>query len=248
VVIDSLSEIQTFIIKNITGGQRMPQKNEWSDFGYEMTKILRAYRDLPMHVIFLALETDRGGEEEGDKSVFMPDLYGKVRTNAAAFMDFVGRMAHYGVQEGDAKVAKRGICFTHNERFVAKDRSGKLPVFVEPDFTKMLELVGTIQTGEGKVIETINPPTKASPAQKQGKIIDLARELDIKASEACPKWPPTDEEADRIIADLQARLTKKKEAEMAEAERKGMQAEEAKPDQVPKEKSPPTRRSERART
>src|SRR4051812_49045287 len=30
VVIDSLTEIQSFIIANMTGGKRMPQKGEWS--------------------------------------------------------------------------------------------------------------------------------------------------------------------------------------------------------------------------
>lgn len=162
VVIDSLTDIQNHIISQITGGKRMPQKGEWSDFGFELNKILRDFRDLDMHVIFLALETDK--EIEDEKMMYMPDLYGSVRDKAAGYMDYVGRLALWSVtDENSAKQSKRGICFIYNERFIAKARRGSFDSITEPDFAAILK-VATIEVSEEKVMQDV--PTAESEEKK----------------------------------------------------------------------------------
>ena len=154
VVLDSLTDMQNHIIMQITGGKRMPQKGEWSDFGFEMNKVLRMFRDLPMHVIFLALEKDIEGEES-ETSMLMPDLYGSVRDKVGGYMDYVGRIGMWSVTDSNGtKHQKRGISFLYNQRFLAKARRGKFEDITEPDFNVILS-VATIEVGEEKVITEV---------------------------------------------------------------------------------------------
>jgi phage nucleotide-binding protein len=208
IVIDSLTEIQSFIINKITQGKRMPQKSEWSDFGFEMNKILRLFRDLPYHVIFLALETEK--DDEDDRSRYMPDLYGKVRTAGCAYMDFVGRMAVFNIQEGDAKVAKRAISFTATDRWIAKDRSGKLPNIVAPDFKAILEAIGTIETGEEQVVTDDNPQLASEDDVQRIKQLCKETQTDMAKYIASYNVGPTMTApmAAKIIRDLEGRLSR----------------------------------------
>lgn len=170
VILDSLTDMQNHIITKITKGERMPMKGEWSDFGFNMNKILLKFRDLDIHVIGLALEKDIEGED--DTSMLQPDLYGSVRDKCPAYFDYVGRIAMWGVQdENGAKKEKRGICFVMNKRFTAKARRGQFDAITEPDFNEILKRA-TIEVGQEKVVadvpstettEKAAAPAKAAP-------------------------------------------------------------------------------------
>ena len=175
VIIDSLTEIQNVVMTKITGPDGSPGLSDWGVFSTEMAKILRRFRDLPMHVVFLALENK--SEDKDDSGVYYgPQLYGKLADRAAAFMDFVGRMAFYRQKaEGEDKPkAKRGICFYASETQTGKDRSGKLPAFVEPTFKEILAAVGRIQTGKQETVHSMEGEDSISTKSRDDRPHDSA--------------------------------------------------------------------------
>jgi len=88
VVIDSISEINEIIKEGIERkrGSAMIQK-DWGDLFKVIKGILRGFRDLDMHVIFIAQEKAEKDEQKTEKVV--PMLNGKAAIEIAYFMDIV---------------------------------------------------------------------------------------------------------------------------------------------------------------
>ena len=114
VVIDSISEINEIIKPELEakrpGG--MVQK-DWGDLHKKIKSILRKFRDLDMHVIFIAQESVEKDEQVIHKIV--PLLNGKSATEIAYYMDIVG---YPKIIEGTRRI----ITDTHN-KLLTKDRS-----------------------------------------------------------------------------------------------------------------------------
>lgn len=144
VIIDSISEINEIIkseIENRTG--RVMQLQDWGKLQKQIRDILRKFRDLPMHVIFIAQEKAITDEEKIEKIV--PLMNGKAATEIAYFMDIVGY----------AKVQKDGkhVVFTNtNQRLLTKDRTNKIGDCIDADFSIWIEKVKQLQTGECETI------------------------------------------------------------------------------------------------
>lgn len=140
IVIDSLTEIQQVIINKITGG-RQPTQREWGDFSGQMADILRKFKGLDKHLIFICLENEKADEDENGReySRFSPELYGKLMQKTAALVDMVGRYYMKVEVVNDKPTSKRVLTFQYSPRYIAKDRSGKLPTFAEPDFSALLK-------------------------------------------------------------------------------------------------------------
>jgi len=166
VVIDSLTEVQQVIINNITGGG-MPSQRQWGDFSTKMAEILRKFKGLDVHLIFICLENEKNDEDDNgrDFSRFVPELYGKLMQKTCAMMDMVGRYYMKTTVVNDKPTAQRVMTFEYSPRHVAKDRSGKLPAFVDPDFTKLLEAC-KIKVKKEKILAKVEdaPDSNGVPA------------------------------------------------------------------------------------
>jgi phage nucleotide-binding protein len=89
-----------------------------------MLRMVRAFRDLPYHVIFTCLESQTKDEKTGE--IFIaPSVNGKLALNIGGYFDFVFRMITK--QDGD----KLDYYFVtgSTEQAVGKDRSGMLGLY-----------------------------------------------------------------------------------------------------------------------
>lgn len=156
IVIDSLTKVQDVVIENITGG-RQPSMNQWGDFSDRMAEILKGFSALDKHIIFICLESEKNAEDDDGKEYtrFQPELFGKLAEKAQALMDFVGRYYMKTEVVGDRPTAKRVLTFTYSPRWKAKDRSGKMPQFADPDFSKLMSEYVKIKIGGGEVIGNV---------------------------------------------------------------------------------------------
>src|SRR5690606_2205175 len=100
-------------------------------------RLVRAFRDLPMHTIFTALaKSDKDGKTGAVKT--KPSLSGKLADEVAGFVDIVG----YQYTKVMDNELRRYLLTTATDRFVAKDRSDNLPATLEdPTMMKIFQHV-----------------------------------------------------------------------------------------------------------
>lgn len=143
VILDSLSECQTFnmstIMKELVerktdeGKVVDPDVPSFREYGKSLTQmrgIIRAFRDLPMHTIFTALEKTDKDEKTGQVTV-SPLLTGRLAQEIGAFLDVV--MYYYVKEiplEGGETETKRILLTRKTTKFIAKDRTGNLPTTI----------------------------------------------------------------------------------------------------------------------
>jgi hypothetical protein len=97
-VVDSLSETHIFALLNVITQDAARRKNpdliEQGDYGtamVQMRRLVRKFRDLDMHVFFLAGAKDVKDPREG--MVKKPSLSGQLADDIPGMMDFVGYLA-----------------------------------------------------------------------------------------------------------------------------------------------------------
>lgn len=149
VILDSLTEIQKFNMTDImkklvesTGDRDLdvPSLREYLKNLEQTRRFVRAFRDLPLNVIFTALE--REDKDKMGRPIKLPSLSGKMAQEVAAFLDIV---LYYAVKEVDTPDGKRQMRVLQSqatETTVAKDRSGLLPpVMTDPDMEKLYDII-----------------------------------------------------------------------------------------------------------
>lgn len=146
VVLDSLTEIQKFSMSTIMEfvvkkdperDPDIPSMREWGKNIEQIRRLVRAFRDLPMHTIFTALaKSDKDGKTGAVKT--KPSLSGKLADEVAGFVDIVG----YQYTKVMDNELRRYLLTTATDRFVAKDRSDNLPATLEdPTMMKIFQHV-----------------------------------------------------------------------------------------------------------
>jgi hypothetical protein len=162
VVLDSLTEIQKMVMGDIMRDvveedsdrdPDVPSIREWGKSGEQMRRIIRRFRDLEMHVIFTALVDEV--QAKSGKRVFFPMLPGKLKKEAAGFMDIVvfmyGKMMKInaaGEIDAEAPEAKHRFVLTSGtDEYVCKDRSSRMPdIMLDPTMKKMHDTIQGDQT------------------------------------------------------------------------------------------------------
>jgi phage nucleotide-binding protein len=149
VAIDSLSELADLDMRDIMKeayaknpdkvDKDVPSQREWGKARAHMRTIVRAFRDLPCHVIYTAQVATL--QEEGQPTKYFPGLSGKLRTEIPGFMDIVG----YLTAESQQGVIERRLQIQGTRRVVAKDRTSSLAPeagFIEsPTLPMMWDLI-----------------------------------------------------------------------------------------------------------
>jgi phage nucleotide-binding protein len=145
VVLDSITEVQKFsmneimrrlVAKEPDSDPDVPGMREWGKNIEQMRRLVRNFRDLPMNVLFTALEaTDK--DDRGRRKTY-PSLPGKLAGEVPGFVDIVIYM-YVKVQE---KIVKRMLLTESTGAQVAKDRSNRLPRVIEqPTMEEIYNLI-----------------------------------------------------------------------------------------------------------
>lgn len=151
VILDSLTELEAYCFEQllgITDTTRLDeevQSAEWGEYKKNNTMILRvvrAFRDLPMHVIFTCAE--KYTQDEVKKFKYTPDMTGKLSKKIQGFMDMVG----YYVQgkDGDEVQRRLYVMPSGTGKYDAKHRyqSFKKDHFIDPTIGSILRKVGLL--------------------------------------------------------------------------------------------------------
>ena len=154
VVIDSLSELRQLNLDDVVSSALSKPNNKRADMddvflddygtsNSQMKRIVRQFRDLPMHVIFTCL-ADRTQDKEKNEQVH-PALPPKMRLSVLGYMDIVGYMYTKAEKLEDGSEVTRRILLTQPyDKWTAKDRSpgGRLGTLLEdPTIPTMIELI-----------------------------------------------------------------------------------------------------------
>jgi hypothetical protein len=181
VIIDSITEINDIVKQDIEKKTGKPmQLQDWGTLAKEIKQQFRAFRDLPMHTVFIAQEMIESQDENNRVSKRVPSLNGKASTEIAYFMDIVGYV--FVTPKGEHKV------HTLSEpTLLTKDRTGLIGNNTPADFEAWVEKMNTLEIGSEEVSDTfegtpINTPAKKADAPAQEK------------TEAPAKAKPTDDD------------------------------------------------------
>jgi hypothetical protein len=112
-------------------------------YGASMTRTMRRFRDLKMHVIFVAKE-DKLRDESTGMFHYQPMMVGaKLPTQIPYFFDEVLCLRTFTEEnEEGKKVTNRWLQTILGDNYIAKDRSGKLDSFEEPNLTYIINKLG----------------------------------------------------------------------------------------------------------
>lgn len=146
VVIDSLTEIQRVCKDAIMDDTKKSalEMRDWGTLASKIERMVRAFRDLPMHLIITALEDAETDKLTGEVKVW-PALQGSVQKQLPAYFDLVAYAFTKEVGEGSERKTVHGILTQNSGKYVAKDRSGKLPKVIEsPTFGIICDYIYSI--------------------------------------------------------------------------------------------------------
>jgi len=132
--IDSLSELQMVNLENIvkkllgrvsgSGARRESLDDVWrEDYGtstQQMRRVVRKFRDLPMHVFFSCHEV--ASQDKDKNEVVHPMLTTKLRSAVMGYMDVIGYMYIDSDDKQEDQVKRRLLCQPFG-KWQAKDRS-----------------------------------------------------------------------------------------------------------------------------
>jgi len=146
VVLDSLSEIAEQCKDQVMTEMKadpenesrdadIPSIREWGKLQVRMTRLIRLYRDLPMHVIFIA-HAERVQLKTG-KHKWMPLLNGKMQMKVPQIPDIVFFMYNQEVN-GEQR---RLMLTSQTDIAVAKVRGAAMPQIIGADETVTMETI-----------------------------------------------------------------------------------------------------------
>lgn len=122
-------------------------QEDWGLYRTRMSQMISAVCHLPLHVIFTCLSAWTEDKRTGVLHV-TPNLNGKLAMECPAFFDLVLYME--GQKAADDKPVR--LWRTYNDgQVIAKDASGVLGNYEEPDWSKVIKkIIGTNGNGGGK--------------------------------------------------------------------------------------------------
>ena len=145
VCLDSISEISELLLQAEKAKHKDARK-AYGEVQESVTNVMRAFRDLQMHVMFICKEDKVNNDGTFEQA---PKMVGtKLGQSITYFFDEV--LALRVIEDTDEEgnpIQARWLQTRIGQGYVAKDRSGKLEAFEEPNLTKLIEKLGfaTIQ-------------------------------------------------------------------------------------------------------
>ncbi len=146
IAIDSISETHFFAMITIMDAHAatrsdpdLPQLQDYGKAGMQLRRMLRAYRDLPMHIF--ATAQSKTEEEPREGMVVKPALSGQLSSDVMGIMDVVGYLA---ITKDDPPIHTLLLSAQRQFRVKARLPWGAAPVeYVdEPTVTNVMDALG----------------------------------------------------------------------------------------------------------
>ncbi len=152
VIIDSLTEVESFCMSQLLGvtdTTKLDEESnpaEWGEYRKQhmmIQRLIRNFRDLPMHVLFTCARAYT--VDEMKRQIFAPMMTGKLAGQVQGFMDLVGYLV-LGAPKDDGTPPDRRLIIQPSPRYAAKSRFSryKKPHFDNPTIGSILKDVGLL--------------------------------------------------------------------------------------------------------
>lgn len=170
VVIDNVTELQTLALEGIAAAEYSSRKKKdrtytidqvyLEDYGLagkQIARVLRGFRDLPVHVIYIAHRKDRMRPGTNVLEGSKPDLTEKLSTSVMGYMDFVWYLytADEQVPEGEGfrTETHRYMLTQPMNNYAAKTRGSEFaeaigPVVRDPNLASLMEVYQSVSGQE----------------------------------------------------------------------------------------------------
>ncbi len=130
VIIDSLTEVEQYCMYQLLGVTELTRLDEevasaeWTEYKKNhsmIQRLVRGFRDLPMHVLFTCAA--QYAQDETKKMLYAPALTGKLSRQVQGFMDVVGYLQTLPAESEEAPIPRRlYVQPVKGRRFAAKCR------------------------------------------------------------------------------------------------------------------------------
>ena len=142
IVIDSLTEIAKRAMDMVLAseGRDMPHQGDWGRSMEYVRRIVRKFRDLDLHVVFVMGAVFREDSETGVAQQ-MPNLPGNLSPEVAGYFDILGYLHMERTKPG---VFGRKLRVQPSPKWRAKDRTNTLGAVIDEDqldLTRMLKFI-----------------------------------------------------------------------------------------------------------
>ena len=138
VALDSISEIAEVVLGNAKASAKDPRQ-AYGTMNEQITSLIRAFRDLPGKHVYFSAKQDREKDETSGLMLYGPSMPGKQLTQGVAH--FFDEVFALGVGTLPDKTKYRFLRTRLDPQFNAKDRSGVLDEFEEPNLSKIINKI-----------------------------------------------------------------------------------------------------------
>lgn len=164
VVWDSISEIQSMIVDDVTNGE-VPEGKDWQKVSVAMRRLIRQARDLPVNTVFTALSR-RDVDDATGRVKYGPFIAPSVSSEARGYCDVV---VHTTV-ENDKFIGHTTPTGVH----LGKDRLAVLPTkLANPNILRILSYIkGDLTEAtdpDQQTVEVVKPKKPTRPVKKVTK-------------------------------------------------------------------------------
>ena len=162
VVIDNITELQTLALEHITASEYQARKKKNKNYtideiyledygvaGKQLARVLRGFRDLPIHVIYIAHKKDKMRQGTQTLEESKPNLTEKLGTAVMGYMDFVWYLYTADETVGDEEhgywsETHRFLLTQPMNNYAAKTRGAEFAkrigtVIKDPDMVKIMK-------------------------------------------------------------------------------------------------------------
>ncbi len=145
VCLDSISEIAEVVLARAKKDNKDPRR-AYGDLADQMAALIRSFRDLPGKNVYFSAKLDKLKDESTGAVSYAPSAPGsKVGVSLPYFFDEV--FALRVEKDQDGKVW-RGLQTQPDGQYIAKDRSGRLEAWEEPDLGKIIAKIEGAEDGK----------------------------------------------------------------------------------------------------
>jgi hypothetical protein len=154
IVIDSLSELHKRAMDAVLINEKhdMPHQADWGRSMEYIRRVVRKFRDLPIHTVFVMGSVFKEDPTTG-MSEHMPNLPGKLAPEVSGYFDILGYLNMERARPGEFE---RRLRVQPSPKWRAKDRTSTLGAFLGEDQLDLSKVIGYINGKETSVVVTDN--------------------------------------------------------------------------------------------
>ena len=140
VALDSISEIAEVVLNKEKKATKDPRQ-AYGAMQEQMTDLIRAFRDLPGRHVYMSAKLEQNKDEMG-RILYAPSMPGnKAGQGLPYFFDEVFALRVERDAEGNIA---RALMTSSDGLWSAKDRSGKLEMWMQPDLGEVIRMIGGV--------------------------------------------------------------------------------------------------------